>query len=138
MLQKERKLLCYILVWLLLLAGMYTSFEKVNSMAVHTVSNHKITIQKPDEKTTCKMVYIVERTGSVLREVVGRGMSRNQSLRGNMRLLTIFLYALCVLFFDLKYQVIEEFFDLREKRYRKAIIKYIHDLDGKKRMSCLI
>lgn len=137
MLRKNQTRLCYILVCFILLAGMYTTYEKVGSIEKHTVATHKTTLQIWDKSASHKTIYVVERAGCVLRESIGRVVQRNQFLRRGLRTLSLFFCALCAECFILKCQLIEEIFPLWEKKYRKAVIKYIHDMDGKKRMLCL-
>lgn len=137
MLRKSQRRLCYILSCLLLISGMYMTFEKADSIARHAVASETARIQKPDRMSGQKTVYVVERTGSLLREAVGRVVSRNYSLRRDLRFPSLFLCALCVAYFVLRYWNVEEILFLHKKKYREALIKYIHDIDGKKRMSCL-
>ena len=138
MLRKGQRRLCYLLACLLLVTGMYVTFEKADSIARHTVSAGTARIQEPDETIIQKHEYVVERSKTLLRESVFRTVTRNQSLRRTMRLPVLLLYAICVVYFVLKCFYTEEIISLQEKKYRKALIKYIHDIDGKKRMSCLI
>ena len=137
MLRKNRRRLCWLLACFLLLSGMYVTFEKADSMVNHAVSTEIARIQQPDKASTSVVAYMVERPHSVLRSVADRIVQRNTLSRKDLRLPTLLLYMLCVAFFVLKCWTVEEILYVHEKKYRKALIKYIHDIDGKKRVSCL-
>jgi len=82
-------------------------------------------------------VCVVESMNPLSRVVIGRTRNRVSNVRRDLRFAGIFLWALCIAYFILYCCHIEEILCLHEKKYHVALIKYIHDIDGKKRMSCL-
>lgn len=150
--------LCYFMIVVLLMAGMYTTYVKADDFAeraaaisiiqysenINQTTRHEIKsgtvsvwIEKNSENVLQDKVCIVGNANQLIRTVIGRVTSRGYSIRRDLRVLTWFLWGLCVAYFLLNSWKIEEILCLHEKKYRAALLKYIHDKDGKKRMSCL-
>lgn len=153
MLRKSQRRLCYFLMYVLLMAGMYTTYVRADSFAERATSIEaaqlyavkaanaqrasEAVFRAPDKTVPQSAVCVVESVNPVLRMVIGRTTSRNSLIRRDLRLACLLLWALCMACFILKCRYIEEILCLCEKKYRTALIKYIHDIDGKKRVSCL-
>ena len=151
MLRKFQKKLCYFMMCILLMAGMYTTYVKADSFAeraasikdaqIYAISRQEVSVAQmraPEKLLAESTVCVVERVNSFARMVIERVSGRSNLTHKDLRLCCIFFfYALCVASFLLCWWKIEELLCLREKKYRAALIKYIHDIDGKKRISCL-
>ena len=138
MLRKSQRKLCYIMICILLMYGLYTTYAKADAFAERAtvVENVQIQeIQKPDETAPQSPICRVERMNTNLRAVLGQITSRSSFNRRDLKLAGYILYVLCIVVFCLRIWHMEEILYLHEKKYRTALIKYIHDLDGKKRRS---
>ncbi len=146
-----QKVLCYFMAWILFLTGFYATYIRAESFAERAASmeaarmyasetNGEIMTQlagyrnEPVQADVC----MVEDMDSSVRAVIGRVTSRSSLMRRDLRVAYLFLCVLCIAFFNLRCRRIEEKLCLSEKKYRTALIKYIHDMDGKKREACLI
>ena len=150
MLQKNQRKWCYFIVCILLMAGIHTTYAKADSFAERVASIEAANGYMADEKNPSAMllrgtdrveqlaVCVVERINPTIRAVIGRIANRTGSICRDLRFANIFLWAFCVVYFLLQCYLIEEILCLLEKKYRAALIKYIHDIDGKKRIPCLI
>lgn len=142
MLRKSRRKLCYIMICILLLSGLYTMYAKADAFAerAKTVECVRMQeIQKPDETTPQSPICRVERINTNLRVILGQiTTGRSSFSRRDLKLAGYILYVLCMSVFCLRIWHIEEILYLHEKKYRTALIKYIHDLDGKKRNTYLV
>ncbi len=141
MLRISQRKLCYIMICILLMAGLHTTYAKADAFAERAIAAKNVWIQeikKPDETTPQSPVCTVERMNPTIRAVLGQITNRSSSIRRDLRLSGYIYCALCMAFFCLLIWCIEEILCLHEKKYRAALIKYIHDLDGKKRMTCLV
>ncbi len=149
--RRSYRILCYFLISILLMAGMYTTYVKADSFAQHASSIEAsrqylsggkkvaVTQWKSSDKGVVKNIdCVVEKVNPVLRSVLGNVNGRRSLLRGGLRWGYIFLCALFVACFIFRCWSIVERFCLHEKKYRAVLMKYIHDMDGKKRMECLI
>ena len=149
MLRQSQRSVCYILMFILLMAGMYTTYVKADEIAERAVAMEAaqlyektesavrvIQLQKTDEVLT-RSVCVVENVNPLLRTMLGRITGRSISSRRDLQFYGTLLLALCVAYFVLRCQYEEEILCLHEKKYRAALIKYIHDTDGKKRVACL-
>lgn len=148
--QKNQRKWCYYIVCILLMAGIHTTYIKADSFAERVAStevakgytadakNSSVTLLKGADSVAPSAVCVVERINPIARSVIGRITNRTGSIRRELQFASIFLWALCVAYFLLQCCLIEEILCLLEKKYRAALIKYIHDIDGKKRVSCLI
>ena len=149
--QKIQRSICYGLVWMLFLAGIYTSFARAESFAERAASmeaarlyavaasDEAMSLLTASESEAVQAdVCLVENADTSLRAVIGRVTSRSSLMRRDLRVMFLLLCVLYVAFFVLGYRLIEEALCLCEKKYRAALIKYIHDIDGKKRVACLI
>lgn len=163
MLRRNWRRLCHFMICILFITGMYSTYMKADSIAEHAVAasiaqnvqlctnGDVITqveraqtsdvktawLQKNNSSVVQEAACVIRNVNPVIRAVIGRTMSHSNSLRRDLRLLTIFLWGICIAYFLLRVWRIEEILCLYEKKYRAALIKYIHDMDGKKRMSCL-
>lgn len=137
MLRKYCHKLYYFLICVLMIAGMHTTYTKANYFADHAVETETAQIQKLDESVSPEPECVVERESSVLRVTIGQLRNRGVSIRKYLHISVLFFYGLCVAYFILLLRCIEEILCLHGEKYRTALIKYIHDIDGKKRMSCL-
>lgn len=148
--------LYYVLIMILLMAGMYTAYGNAESFAERAVSmeavrlyaaevrgvseGQQVTIarfERTEKNVSGNIVWVSERVNAAVRTLIGRISDRNERTQRELRLLALFLAAFCIAYFTLKCHYAEEWFHTQEKRYRTALMKYIHDIDGKKRMSCL-
>lgn len=149
MLRQSQRSVCYILMFILLMTGTYTTYVKADEIAERAVAMEAaqlyekaeaavrvLQLQKTDEALT-RSVCVVESVNPLLRTVLGRMTSRSILTRRDLRFYGMLLLALCVVYFVLRCQYVEEILCLHEKKYRAALIKYIHDMDGKKRVACL-
>lgn len=153
MLRKGQRRLCYFLMCVLLMAGMHTTYVKADTFAQRAASLEVVQryvtktariqnvtealLSEPDRVVVQDTVCVVESVNPVLRMVIGRVTSGSSQIRRELRLSCLLLCALCIAYFILKCWRIEEILCLHEKKYRAALIKYIHDIDGKKRIACL-
>lgn len=150
MLRISQRRLCYFLICVLLMAGMHTTYVKADSFAeraasieaaqlyvANTKTASEAQLRAPENVMTQVLVCVVENIDSVRRTVFSRVTNRSSLIRRDLRLPGLLLWALCISYFVLKCWHIEECLCLHEKKYRAALIKYIHDIDGKKRMACL-
>lgn len=150
MLRKSQRRLCYFLMCILLMAGIYTTYVKADTFAERVASveatriyasgaKNASTVQLRglDKATTSIAVCIVESINPMCRTAIGRAIYRTSLTRRALQLTCLLLCALCIAYFSLRCCQIEEILCLHEKKYRAALIKYIHDMDGKKRMACL-
>lgn len=149
MLSKIRRSLCYYIMCVLLMAGMYTTYVKADSLAERAASIETAKVSVSQKRASATQlrgadrnvqteVCVVERINPVIRAIIGRVGNRNSSIRRDLRFAGIYLWALCVAIFLLQCCLREESLWLYEEKYRAALIKYIHDIDGKKRIPCLI
>ncbi len=150
MLRKKQLRLCYFLIGILLMTGIYTTYVKADNFAEHAASTEAARIYAASADATSiaqlkgvdsniqSEVCIVESINSVIRTVLGRTTNRNVGIRRDLRFAGIILWAVCIACFTLHCCLIEETLWLHEKKYRVALIKYIHDIDGKKRVPCLV
>ena len=133
------------------MAGIYTTYARANDFSERAASLKaaQAYMQRMQEMPTTQLrtadkkliepgVCVVESSNLTMREVIGRATTRGRQIRGELRLASMFLWAFCTFCFLLLYYRIEVRLWLQEKRYCVALIKYIHDMDGKKRMACLI
>ena len=137
MLRKNQRRWCVFLVCILLMAAMHTTYVKADSFAKRAVAVETARIQAPEKLAAQEKVCVVENVRTTLRAAIGQATNRSSSIRRDLRLPTLFLCGLCVAYFILRCWRTEEILCLHEKKYRAALIKYIHDIDGKKRISCL-
>lgn len=149
MLKKNQRKWCYFIVCILFMAGIYTTYIKADSFAERVASVEIVNSYTLDEEKSMIAVMneidrdvqlsvcVVERMNPTVRTVMGRITNRIGSIRKDLRFASIFLWVLCVALFLLQCCLIEEILCLLEKKYRAALIKYIHDIDGKKRVPCL-
>lgn len=145
-----RRRICYIMMCILLLGGIYGTYTKADSLAQQAASMESACIYMEDKGTQTverfskiqstaadAALCVVERINYVTRAILGRITARSSHVRRDIRFFCLFLWALCAAYFLLKCWCIEEILYLHETKYRAALIKYIHDIDGKKRVSCL-
>lgn len=150
MLQKSQRRVCYFMMLILLIAGMYTTYVKADNFAERAASIEAARIYAANVETSIitqlretnwdiaqTEVCVMESVNPLLRVVIGRTSNRISGVRRDLRFAGIVLWALCIAYFILHCFHIEEVLCLHEKKYRTALIKYIHDIDGKKRISCL-
>lgn len=141
MLRKRQRKLCYIMICILLMAGLHTTYAKADAFAECAIAEKSVRIQeiqKLDTATPQSPICRVERLNTNLRTVLGQITSRYSFIRRDLKLAGYIFCALCIAAFCLQVWHIEEILYFHEKKYRTALIKYIHDLDGKKRMACLV
>lgn len=146
-----QKVLCYFLVWVLFLTGFYATYIRAESFAERAASmeaarqyasewDDGVVTQLttfPKEQVTAE-VCLVESINPAMRTVIGRVTGRSSFVHRDLRVTFLLLCALWIAFFILNCRLIEEILCSCEKKYRAALIKYIHDMDGKKRVACLI
>ena len=144
--RKKQRIWCCIISCLILLAGMYTTYEKADSLAKHVMIKDSITrdeaehVQKVLQTRTLsarEQVYLTSRTTSRFCEMLGRLVGRSSLARRDLRLSILLLWGIITAYFLLRYFWEEEVLCLHEKDEWTALIKYIHDIDGKKRVLCL-
>lgn len=149
MLRRHQRRFSYVLICVLLMAGMYTTYAKADSLAGRAASleaaqlhmSAKTTMETqlraPERALTQNVACVVESVNPLFRTVIGRVANRNSTVRRELRLPCILLWAIGTAYFIFNCRHIEEKRCLHEKKYRAALIKYIHDVDGKKRVTCL-
>ena len=142
MLRRKQRILCYIFACILLVTSMYATYVKADTIAKHAVvsctNKQSIDrIQAPDNRLMKESVYATARTGSVIRTAIGQVTRRTALGRRDIRVSMLILCGLIVTCFLLRFFVEDELLCFHQKKYQTALIKYIHDMDGKKRMSCL-
>ena len=150
MLRKNQCRWCYFMMFILLIVGMYTTYVKAESFAERAASIEAARSYATDIETLSVTqlsetnreivqaeVCVMENVNPLLRTVIGRINNRINGVRRELRFAGIVLWALCIAYFILRCFHIEEILCLHVKKYRVALIKYIHDIDGKKRISCL-
>ncbi len=141
MLHKSRRGLCYFLICILFMAGLHTTYIKADTFAERAMTSKQSQIQeikKLDDTVFKSPICRVERIHATVRTVLGQITIRINSGKRELRIFSFICYVLCMLAFYLRIWHIEEILYLHEEKYRTALIKYIHDLDGKKRIPCLI
>lgn len=150
MMQKIQRRMCLFLVHVLLLTGVYMTYIRAESFAERAASTEAarqyasewdagVVTQLttfPKEQVTAE-VCLVESINPAMRTVIGRVTGRSSFVHRDLRVTFLLLCALWIAFFILNCRLIEEILCLCEKKYRTALIKYIHDMDGKKRVACL-
>ena len=132
------------------MSGMYTTYIKADSLAERAASIEAAQtydlrekevpmaqLKAPEQNVGIATVCILENTSAVLRTIIGRVTSQNSTSRRCWRIVYEVSCALYIVFFCLKCWCIEEILCVCEKQYRVALMKYIHDIDGKKRIACL-
>ena len=149
MLRKSQKRWCYFLICILLMAGIHTTYVRADNFAERVASIEAARLYMAGSDTTSiaqlrgtdnniqSVVCVVESVNSIVRTVLGRSTGRNVSIRRELRCASVILWAICIACFVLRCCRREEILCLHEKKYRAALIKYIHDIDGKKRIPCL-
>jgi len=149
MLRKNQRRMCYFLISILLMAGIHTTYVKADNFAERAASieaariytanrdTAPVTHLRGADRNVQTDACVVENVNPLVRTVLGRTTSRNISIRRDLRFAGVILWAFCVACFLLRCTQITEILYLIEKKYRAALIKYIHDIDGKKRISCL-
>lgn len=146
MLRRKQRMLCYIVACLLFVAGMYTTYAKADSFAKCAVvvsragsaaANSVERLVQRSDSTVQEMSYLAPRAQKGVSTMIGRVTSRNSSIRRDLRMPLLFLWGLVLAYFQLRYFGEAEILCLHEKKYWTALIKYIHDIDGKKRIVCL-
>lgn len=123
------------------MTGLHTTYVKVDTFAERVVASKQSQIQeikKLDDIVFKSLVCRVERIHATAKTVLGQITARTGFGKRELRIFSFICYALCMLAFYLRIWHIEEVLYLHEEKYRTALIKYIHDLDGKKRVPCLI
>lgn len=138
MLRKKRRGMCSVFICILLMTGMYTVYMKADSAAEHAAVTETVRLQSADDALLSETGCIVERDDTVFRIAAVQVRTRTIFVRKDMRLPILCFYGLCMLCFHLSYGYIEERLWLHEKKYRAALIKYMHDTDGKKKVACLM
>ena len=149
MLQKKQRKWCYFIVCIMLMAGIHTTYIKADSFAGRVASieaansytaevqRASVTLLKGTDGVESLAVCVVERMNVTARALIGRIASRTSRMGRELRFSGVFSEALCEAFFLLQCCLMEEILCLLEKKNRTALIKYIHDIDGKKKISCL-
>ena len=146
MLHKKQHIWSFIVACFVLLVGMYTTYEKADSFAKRTividstVRDEAQSVQKIIQSkniTVQEHMYLLTGTSGRMSELIRRFTGRTSSIRRDLRLSLLVLWGIITAYFLLQYFQEEEILCLHEKEYWRALIKYIHDIDGKKRLSCL-
>ena len=147
MIGKKQRIWCCIVACLVLLAGIYTTYGKADSLAKPTaiIGTSVRDEIKPMQKlmqvgkvSIQECMYLTPQVTNRIGELIGRLTVRSSSIRRDLRLLVPLLLGIITAYFILRYFREEVFLCLHEKEYWTALIKYIHDIDGKKKMACLI
>lgn len=147
MLHKKQRIWCFIVACVVLLAGMYTTFQKADSFGNRaiimdsTIRDEAESMQKLTQAKNVSMqeqVYLTSRTMTRIGQMFSRFAGRDSSVRKDLRLSLFILWEIITTYFLLRYFQEEDALCLHEKEYWRALIKYIHDIDGKKRETCLI
>ena len=147
MLRKSQRRLCYFLIGILLMAGIYTTYVKADNFAERAASlkaariyaagtDEAVAQLRGTDSNIQSEVCVVENINATVRTILGRLTNRNASIRRDLRFAGVILWAICIACFILRCFQIEEILCLHERKYRAALIKYIHDMDGKKRVPC--
>lgn len=157
MLRKNRCRFSCILIMVLILAGTYTIYGNAESFAERAASLEMLRLyeaegsgasaeqnvsiarfEKIHKNAAENAVWVSERVCLASRMVIGRlsersgRIDRERCMPGVVRLL------LLVIYFRVKcHYYIEAWLYVQKKQQCKVLINYIHDIDGKKRMSCL-
>ena len=147
MLHKKQRIWSFVVACFVLLVGMYTTYEKADSFANHTividstVRDEAQSVQKIMQSKNISVqehMYLRTGTSGRMSELIRRFTGRTSSIRRDLRLSLLVLWGIITEYFLLQYFQEEEILCLRKKEYWTALMKYIHDIDGKKRMTCQI
>ena len=147
MLHKKQRIWSLLVACFVLLVGMHSTYEKadafVNQSIVinSTVRDETQSVQKMiQSKNVSVQEHMCLLTGTSGRtsELLSRFTGRTCSIRRDLRFSLLVLWGIIAIHFSLKYFQEEEILCFHEKEYWMALIKYIHDMDGKKRLACLV
>ena len=125
---------------------MYMTYEKASSFAGYVIVNERLAkentehvqrLVRPSHVSTAGNLYLAPRTANRIGETLGQLRSCNNPLRRDTRLSVLWFWVVIAAYCLVGYFTEEEQAGILKEDDRTSLIKYIHDIDGKKRMLCL-
>ena len=151
MLRKKQRIWCCVIACILFMTSMYTTYVKADNFAeraaffelsrlhiAETQEGSVAQLRRNDQVTIQEDVCIVENKTSNVRTLLGRTTSRTTNVRKDLRFVGVLIWASILADFILRHYRIEEILYFHRLEYQESLIKYMHDIDGKKREPYLI